>query len=151
MKAQRTAKADSEKTTLERLIGRAVAARKIILGYEEEHEDVLQKYKHLQEDLVGIQELIKIEARKVSVLGQTKVIIDNRDIHISVQGKETRVFDLKAARKFWSPEAFAAATVVSVDGKIVESMVEAGKLTEDDKKKALIVTPATPAVTVRFP
>ena len=148
-KAKRVEK-DNGKTQLEKLVARAIAAKKIINAFEEENEDILAKYKHMNEDLIGINELIKVEARKKAVLGETVVIADNQHIHVSVQGKQTRMFDIAKAEATWDEAIFDAATVMVIDAKVVDSLVASGKLNEKDLSKVQSFVPATAAVTIRL-
>lgn len=152
MKAQRIEKKTTEdQSELQRLYKAATAAAKRLKAFEEEHEEELDVYKHLQETLSGIQEQLKVEARKFSKLGVSRTLIDSDDIFVSVQGREQRVLHADKAKKIFSAEVLKLALKEIVDPKVVDGLVETGQLSEGDVSRVSSFTPLTPAVTIRFP
>ncbi len=149
VKAQRTVK--KEVNRLEKLIGMAVTARRFIREFEESHAKELAQYKDLQDALTGIHEQLKIEARLSAKTGKTVVLVDNSDIHISVQGKTQRVFDLAKAKETWPSWALKAVTVSEIDGKAVDSLLEAKTLSAELVDEITKFIPLTPAVSIRLP
>jgi hypothetical protein len=101
MKAQKTTNKGAETSELDKLYKTAIAARKRMREFEEEFAAELEEYKVMQDTLAGLQERIKIEARKMARQGSTRVLIDNENIHVSVAGKQTRTFDIPAVKKLW--------------------------------------------------
>jgi len=149
-KAQRTEKTN-QATELDRLLRTLRAARKKQREFEEEHEEVLAGAKEIQDTITGLIERVKIEARKVAKVGETKVIADDGELHVSVQGKEARKFNLAKVKKTLPASLLELVITEVVDGKAVDNLVENGKLDADIVDKIATFEPMTPAVTVRLP
>lgn len=148
-KAVRTSKG-VDRSEFDRLVKRAIDERENLRKFEEEHADVLDEYKEMTTALEGINERIKVEARKLAVLGETKVLVDNKLIHVSVFGAQDRVFDLVKIHKHWDKTVVRQAVKEIVDKKVVDALKETGVLDEDSIEKVVTYTPATARVTVRI-
>ena len=144
VKAKRTS-TDGKEDELTRLLNQAVATRGKIVQLEEAHEAIFETHRELLDDLKGLEERIKIEARRRVVPGQTTVIIDNAHIHVSVQHRVNRTYDTDKAKKYWPEDILEH--VMAVDKNLVKAYEHhLGLLL----KKALIEEETTPAVSVRL-
>lgn len=148
-KAKRTVEKrdDSE---FKKLCAQLEKAKTKVNDFEEEHEEMIAAYKKLNEDVVGIQEKLKIEARKFAVLGGTKTLWTSKLVSVTVMGKENRVFDINKAQKVWPEAVLEKAIVEVVDLKALDQLVSEGALSESEMQRCCSFVPATAAVTVRF-
>ena len=144
-------KKKTKKTRIEELTEDVIATAKKIRKLEEENQEVFDEHRSLMETMEGLKETLKIEARKLSVEGETKVVFESPDLMVSVQGKKAPiVYNYTLAKEYWSEEILERARVKALDPKVIKKLVEQGRL--DLKKVQKISSPGepiTPAVTIK--
>lgn len=139
-----------------------------IRALKAEHEEVLKKHygpkawekrlkrgEELRDAREAAEEKVKVEARKLAVIGDTTVLVEAEDVHVSVVGTRPTIgYDLEVAEKLWPKAIIKAALVKVIDPKVVQAMIDKNQLTGETLeaiRKARRESPNTAKVSVRTP
>lgn len=138
---------------IQKLADTIITLEKQARAIEDKYEMVFTKWRELQQEKESIISIIKTEARKHSVEGESRVLFDSADLHISVSGRRCPIsYDWSTAKKLWPKTVVEACTVKELDPKIVAHLIEDGAIDPDTipKVRKFGELP-TPAVTVKLP
>lgn len=142
---------DDPKERLQRLGDKLIDIEKKSRKLEEDNEDVFSLWRHLQEEAEGIRETMKVEARKISTEGQTSLLVDTKDLFVSVVGlKRPVIYAFDLANKYLSHDIVDRCRPRVLDSGVVESQIRAGVI--DEKVAAKIRefgNLPTPRVTIK--
>ena len=126
------------------------AAKKEMSDFVKAHREVIEKYEDLKSEEASLIDKVKVLARELSTVGETKTLFDDELVCISVQGRGPKVtYNYINAKYSWPKELLEKATVVSLDPVRIKALLLAGDITPEMEQRVRIEEPQTPAVSVR--
>lgn len=142
-----------KKSKLEVLGDELRAVELAVRAIENQHEAIFKTWRNLTDEREGLIEKLKQEARKMSEVGTTKVLIESSDLFVSVCGKSPSVsYSVEKAKKLWPPGVFRSAVNETIDPKKVLKLLEEEALDKSEVEAVKVVGDVpTPAVSIKLP